>query len=516
MKPFSFNAKANRLLLSLSVSLSVSLSTLLAQPLFVKDSLDLYVAREMQRQQVPGLAVAIVKDGKVVVCKGYGVQSLSSKKPVDAQTLFQIASNSKAFTGTAIAQLHKEKKLDLDAKVTQYLPDFQLYDPTSTQLCTVRDLLCHRIGHGTFQGDYLNWGSNLSRKEIVFSMRNTVPKNQFRYTYGYCNAAYITAGEIILAQSGKTWDEYIRTQYFEPLGMVHTNTSFSAMKADANACAPHTLYRGKLVQMELTNIDNMSASAAVNSCVADMSRWLLMQLDSGRYEGKQIVPMSVLNETRRGNMISSDAPNRLFPGKHFATYGLGWNSYSYKGRRFWEHSGGANGFVTKTEFCPEEQLGVIVYTNSDENSLYEALTKQIIEAYLNVPYRNISATYHQRQQPGREKEWKELDSLQRLANKKPEPSVPLAAFIGKYNHPLYGMMEIKLGKNALTMHLSHHPNNIAKLEYLGDNKFLCTYSDLTCGVQVLPFKAEGDKVKTLDVKVNDFIDYEWYTFTKLP
>ncbi|OYU95996.1 MAG: serine hydrolase [Bacteroidetes bacterium B1(2017)] len=500
--------------LSLIILLFLSFKSI-AQPRFITDSLETFVLREMQRWQVPGLAIAIVKDGKVVVCKGYGVKSIKDKQPVDEYSLFQIASNSKAFTGTSIALLDYQKKISLDAKVTSYLPWFKLYEPTSTELCTVRDLLTHRIGHGTFQGDFLNWGSNLTRKEIIEGMGRTIPKYPFRYKYGYCNAGYITAGELIPVVTGLSWDEYIKKTFFEPLGMQHTNTSFESMKNDANSCAPHSIYKGKLVQAGLTNIENMGPSASINSCVADMSKWLLMQLDSGRFNGQQIVPFKVLQETRKSQMISNDFNSRLFPSKHFANYGLGWNSYDYNSMRVWEHSGGANGFVTKTEFIPEANLGVIVYTNSDANSLYDAMAKQIIEAYLNMPYRNVSEIYFNRSAPGVEKEKKDLDSLLTLASSKVKLPVDIKKFEGAYSNYTYGTMLIKAEKGKLKMYLKHHPDNIGQLEYLGNNKFLCTYSDITCGIEVLPFTLENGEVKSLDVKVNDFIDYETYTFEHL-
>ena len=174
-------------------ALVISLNAL-AQPAFVKDSLDAFITREMQRWQVPGLAIAIVKDGQVVVQKGYGVKQFDKpESKVDENTLFQIASNSKAFTGTAVAWLNSEKRLSLDEKVTTYLPYFKLYESTSTDLCTVRDLLCHRLGTQTFQGDFLNWGSNLTRKQIVEGLSRTKPVHPFRYKYGYSNAGFITA-----------------------------------------------------------------------------------------------------------------------------------------------------------------------------------------------------------------------------------------------------------------------------------------------------------------------------------
>ncbi|MCG9879367.1 MAG: serine hydrolase [Bacteroidia bacterium] len=485
-----------------------------AQPAFIKDSLGTYINREMQRWQVPGLAIAIVKDGKIVHVQGYGVRDIDSKIPVDAYTLFQIASNSKAFTGTAIAHLHQQKKINLDAKVKTYMPSFSLADPMASELSTVRDLLCHRIGFGTFQGDFMNWGSNLTRAQIIEGMGRTKAKHPFRYTYGYCNAAYITAGELIPIVTGKSWDQFIKDNYFNPLNMKHTNSTYAEMASDKNACTPHTLVQNKLVRLPLTNIDNMGPSASINSCAADMANWLLMQLDSGRFEGKEIVPFSVLKETRKSHMIVNDVNSKIFTSKHFVTYGLGWSSYDYMGKRVWEHSGGANGFVTKTEFIPEANLGVLVYTNTDANSLYDALVKQVIEAYLNVPYRNLSAVYYSNSLPSKTAHQKDLDSLSNLAKQKIKTDIPLAKYVGTYQNDFYGAMEIKLEKGTLKMYLSKHPNNIGTLSHIGNNKFLCVYSDLTCGIEVLPFTVENNEVKSIQVKVADFIDYEKYEFIK--
>jgi CubicO group peptidase (beta-lactamase class C family) len=493
------------------VFIIVSFNTF-AQNTFVKDSLDIYIEREMKRWQVPGLAIAIVKDGKVLLTKGYGVTSIQDSKKVNEYTLFQIASNSKAFTGTAIAQLHEEKKIHLDSAATKYLPYFKLFEPSSTQLCTVRDLLTHRIGHGTFQGDFLNWGSNLTRKEIVEKMSLTQPKYPFRYTYGYCNAGYIAAGEIILASSGLTWDDYLYTKYFQPLEMKHTNTSYATMNTDANACAPHTIYMGKLTQIPLANIDNMGASAAINSCAADMANWLLMQLNNGKFNGNSIVSSSVLRETRKSQMVVRDVNSKIFSGKHFNNYGLGWASSDYYGKRVYEHSGGANGFVTKTEFMPEENLGVLVYTNSDANSLYDALPKQIIEAYLNLPYRNISQIYFDAGADSREDELRATDSLMALsAGSRPE-DFETKRLVGYYQNAFYGKIALFEKKGKLMMWMEHHPKNIATLSYLNENKFVTVYSDLTCGIELSTVKLENNQPKSITIKVNDFIDYEAYEF----
>ena len=208
------------------------------QPAFITDSLDIYIQREMERWQIPAVAIAIVKDGKVIVEKGYGVIDLESGKKTDENTLFMIASNSKAFTGTALSNLDFQKRLSLDDKVTKHLPYFGLYDPASSQLATVEDLMCHRLGFSTFQGDFLNWSSTLTRKEVVEGMSRNIPKYQFRDTYGYCNSGFVAAGEVLYAVTDTTWDDYLRVHFFQPLEMKRTSTTRAAIQADANACTP--------------------------------------------------------------------------------------------------------------------------------------------------------------------------------------------------------------------------------------------------------------------------------------
>jgi hypothetical protein len=286
------------------------------------------------------------------------------------------------------------------------------------------------------------------------------------------------------------------------------------MVNDNNACLPHTLVDGKLVKMPLTNIDNMGASASINSCVGDMKNWLLLQLNNGQLNGKQIIPADVIAETRRSNMVVNDVNSKFFKSKHFATYSLGWQMNDYNGRRVIEHSGGANGFVTKTELMPEENLGVIVYTNSDANSLYDALCKQILEAYMGMPYRNMSELYYINSQKGKQATASHLKLIKDTIALKNKPALKLDEYCGTYTNGLYGKVEVKLIKGKLQLFMEHHPNNIGKLDFINDNRFLCTYTDVTCGVEPLSFTIANNQVKSVTVKVADFIDYLPYEFVK--
>jgi CubicO group peptidase (beta-lactamase class C family) len=505
MKPFSFLA------LFLLINAYAP-----AQNRFVSDSLDKYVLREMKNWQVPGLAIAIVKDGKVVLSKGYGCKDINKPADlVDENTLFQIASNSKAFTGTSLALLAYQKRLSLDDKVSKWMPDFKLNDPLANEDVRIRDLLCHRLGFETFQSDFYNWGGTPSRKEIIHNMRNSTPVYPFRSHYGYCNAGFLTAGELIPLVCDTTWDNFIKYHFFLPLAMNHTSSNWASINTDANACKPYTLVEGKLVQMPYVNVDNLGPAASINSSVKDLSHWLIMQLDSGRYEGKQIVPFPVLQATRNSNTIVHDVGNAFFPSKHFQTYGLGWFLEDYNGKKIISHDGGANGFVTTTCFIPELGLGITVLTNTDANNLFGAIRQQIIDAYMGLPYRNYSDYYRARtrkaEKPGEEK----LKKQRELVAKKNKAELDLKAYTGKFIHPVYGELSIQEEKGKLSLHFAHHPQLIGHLELMEKSTFLCTYSDPEYGIEEIPFDVKEGKADSVTITINGFIDFMPYVFTRI-
>jgi len=485
-----------------------------AQNAFITDSLDTYVAREMSRWKIPGVAVAIVKDGKPVVIKGYGIREDGKPGKVDENTLFQIASNTKLFTATCVSLLNTQKRLSLDDKVTTWLKDFKLYDSLTTREVTVRDILCHRIGFLTFQSDFLNWNCNLTRQELIYNMRNVKPVYSFRSKWGYCNMGFVTAGEIIRQATDTAWEDFVRIHLFQPLQMNHTSTSFSFLTNDTNSAVAHTVVNDTIVKIPYANVENIGPCASINSCVKDLSNWLIMQLDTGRFEGVMLLPRSAVMETWRSQMLMNDRNDPLFPMQHFATYGLGLELNDFAGRKVMNHSGGANGFVTQTMFVPEERLGIIVLTNTDANEFYSALAYQVLESYLNLPYRNLSEIYYEEFRENIFAQESEIKSWREKIAMKPEATLPLDRYAGKYNNAVYGDIEIKKENNKLNIYFSHHPQNIGRLEAYGGNEFVCTYSDLECGVKMATFTEENEKVKSVVLRVNDFIDYLPYEFIR--
>lgn len=482
-------------------------------PSFVKDSLDVYVNKALTDWQIPGVAVCIVKDGKVVLMKGYGVKEIGTNDKVDENTLFMIGSNSKAFTATALAMLNADKKLSLDDKVQKWLPDFKLYDPWVAKEANIRDLLCHRLGFETFQGDFMYFDSDLTTAEVREKMGKLKPMYGFRSKWGYTNSAFLTAGEIIPQVTGKTWAEFITDSIFKPLGMNNSLALSKDIKTAANKCAAHTVVMGELKKIPYGNIDNLAPAGSISSSVNDMSKWVMMQLNNGKLNDKIIIPASAIAQTRTPHSILGNG-GHMFNKSHFALYGLGWFLEEYAGRKIVAHTGGVNGFVTSVCLVPEEKLGIIVFTNTDANNFYEALRNEIEDAYLGLPYRNYSKVYLGFQQADEKEKAKEYKVIRDSIAMNPKTDLPLAAYAGDYMHDVYGSMNIKMEEGKLIMRFEHHQGRYGKLEPLGGNRFFCIYNDPLYGMKKLEFTVAGNKVKSLTVKVADFVEFIPYEFIK--
>jgi CubicO group peptidase (beta-lactamase class C family) len=358
-------------------------------PSFIKDSLENYVNGALAEWKIPGVAVSIVKDGKVVYMKGFGVKDIETKEPVDENTIFMIGSNTKAFTATALAILHAEKKLSLDDKVQKWFPGFTLYDPWVAKEANIRDLLCHRLGFETFQGDFMYFDSDLTEQEVFEKLAKLKPMYGFRSRWGYTNAAFGVAGEVLRRASDHSWAEFITERIFQPLDMKSTIALTKDITSAPNRSSAHTVHQNTLKKIPYGRLDNMSPAGSISSSVRDLNNWLLVQLDSGKLNGKQVLPAKAIVETWQPHSILGDQPP-IFNTGHFSLYGLGWFLQEYNGKKMVSHTGGINGFVTSVTMFPEENLGFVVLTNTDANGFYEALKWEIADAFLGLPYRNYS------------------------------------------------------------------------------------------------------------------------------
>lgn len=482
-------------------------------PSFVKDSLDQYVNNALAEWKIPGAAVCIIKNGKVVVMKGYGVKETGTNDNVDENTLFMIGSNTKAFTATALAMLDADKKLSLDDKVQKWLPDFKLYDPWVAKETIIRDLLCHRLGFETFQGDFMYFDSDLTTAEVREKMAKLKPLYSFRSKWGYTNSAFLTAGEIIPKVTGRSWADFITDSIFKPLGMNNSLALSADIKAASNKCAAHTVVNGNLKKIPYGNIDNLAPAGSISCSVSDMSHWMMMQLDNGKYNNNTIVPASAIAQTRTPASILGNG-GQLFNKGHFALYGLGWFLQEYSGRKIVSHTGGINGFVTSFTLVPEEKLGFIVFTNTDANSFYEALKWEIMDAYFGLPYRNYSKVYLGFYQSNEKKSEKEIKAKRDTIAMHLKTDLSLQSYAGEYIHDVYGKMTVTSEKDKLVARFEHHKGRYAELEALGGSRFLATFNDPLYGIKVWPFTLQNGKVKSVTVTVADFVEFTPYEFVK--
>jgi CubicO group peptidase (beta-lactamase class C family) len=482
-------------------------------PAFITDSLNAYAERGLKDWNIPGAAVLVVKDGQVVVQKGFGVLEAGMPEMVDENTLFMIASNTKAFTGTAIAMLVQEGKCGLNDRVSQYLPSFSMKDPWVAQHATLTDVLTHRIGMETFQGDFMYWESDLTSAEVIRKFGQLTPMYDFRAKWGYCNAGFLIAGECMPAICGMTWEEFVRERLVEPLEMNRTLVMAAETAGATNIASAHTLVAGELQVIPHAIIDNIAPAASMSSSVSDLSHWVIAQLDSGRYQGREVIPYPAIKMAQTPYSIIR--PGRHpFNRSHFSLYGLGWDIQDYEGRRIVSHTGGTDGFVTSVTLLPEENLGIVVLTNTDMNGFYQAMKWEIIDAYLGLPYRDYSQAYLNRYLPGMRSEWEAIASLQDSVKMNIEPSVKLKEFEGRYRHEVYGYADLKADGNALVLTLEHHSNLTARLEHVSGDRFLCTYSQPLWGIRVFPFITEKGRVKSFTLSVADFLEFTTYDFVK--
>ena len=426
--------------------------------------IDAYAEKTRLEWNVPGIAVAIVKDDKVVFAKGYGVREMGKTEKVDENTLFAIASNSKAFTTASLAILVDEKKLNWDDKVMNYLPEFQLYNPYVTSELTIRDLVSHRSGLDTFSGDLLWYETNYNSDEILRRVRFLKPKSSFRSQFGYQNLMFIAAGKVIEKVSGKSWSQFVRERILTPLGMNRTTTSIRDLKD--NYSMPHNESGGRLRVLHLGNVDGAAAAAALNSSVTDVAKWLRLQLGRGKFEGKQIY-----SEQQAGVMWTPTTllavnpfPAKDAPTQLFSAYGLGWFLNDYRGRKVISHGGGLDGMISQTAMMPAENLGLVVLTNS-ETGVNTIMQNKIFDVFTGAPKRDWSAERLERakQNKAREAEADRKLVESRVLNTK--PSLSLKDYAGNYTDQLYGDASLAEENGKLVLRFVQSPNFVADLEH---------------------------------------------------
>lgn len=429
---------------------------------------DAYVTQSLARFEQPGVAIAVVKDGRVVFQQGWGVIRLGEAAKVNEHTRFQVASNTKAMTAVTIAMLVDEGKLGWDDPVADHLPWFRLGgDPYVSRELRVRDLLCHRSGLSLGAGDLLWFHSDYSTEEIVRRLRFIAPATSFRSSYAYDNVLYLAAGELVKAVTGRPWQDVATDRILKPLGMNETAVGIDRVNLSDNVAYPHGRYGGKMQVIPFDSVLNTLAAGGVLASVSDWARWMQVQLDSGRTANGRLWSdrqTRVMWSPHINIGIGNPPPAFLPLRPNFLAYGLGWSLRDYRGLKVVTHDGGLAGMLSRTVLIPEKRLGIVVLSNG-ETLAFQALATWLTDYYLGAPRTDWSAAYAALGEQGQAADRAFEDSAQAARHRDIGPSLGLAAYAGRYQDAWYGDVTVTVEDGHLVLHWSHSPALTADLEH---------------------------------------------------
>lgn len=446
-------------------------------------NLEEWIESGRQDWNIPGMAVGIVKDGKVVYAQGFGEKQLGKPDKVDANTIFSIASVSKNITSAALGILVDEGKIAWEDKIVQHIPWFQFKDAWITDQVTIKDALTHRVGLGRILGNRLQFMTTSSRDEVLYQMRYMDFEKPFRTSYVYNNVMYSLAGQVIEYADGRTWDAFLKERLFEPLEMHSATTSITALKASDNQAYPHQEIHGKIQPIERRNWDNAGPAGGVNASVNDLNKWMLMNLGTpGEYNGKVIVSEKQMNEIHKPQVTR---PQAKASGAQ-NTYGYGWNITDYKGTRVLTHGGATDGFNSAMYLIPELDLGVVVVGNTF-NSLGNAVAYHVLDAYLGETSTDWGAYYLDAYKRSYKRASDAKDAIDNARHKKTKPSLDLEAYVGKYTSVAYGELEVKKVGKTLELHFWDTEDLVATLEHWHYDTFKAVWNNPAQGEEFMQF-----------------------------
>ncbi len=422
--------------------------------------LDAFIASVMEEWKVPGLAIAVVRDGEVILSKGYGLRDVDEQLPVTPRTLFAIGSVTKSFTVTVLGMLQDDGLLDWDEPVRWYLPDFKVYDEVVSERMTPRDLVTHRSGLP--RHDLMWYGSAMSRRELYDRLQYLEPSRDFRAAFQYQNLMYMTAGYLAGQLSGQSWEELVEERVFRPLGMTRSNFSVTESQMGDDFAYPYTVVGEDVRQIDFRNLDEIGPAGSINSNVDEMARYVQFHIDEGRYGEERLLSEANAVAMQTPQMAMQDP----IPDDELGhtSYGMGFFVTTYQGHKLVHHGGGIDGFIALLSFMPRKRIGIVVLTNSSgRNPVPTIVSRGVYDRLLGLEpvdwlgrikerYAEVDAT---------EAEGGEEDSRVEGTS----PSHALADYAGRYEHPAYGVIEVELAGDALQMTFNHMTSPLEHVHY---------------------------------------------------
>lgn len=464
------------------------------------EDLDKFIEKEMAAQQVPGVSVVIVQNDKPFFVKGYGVAEVGTGQYIDGDTIFQIASVSKTFTAGGLAVQVDNKQLDWDDEIIAHLPEAVLHDYYATRYLTSRDLLAHRTGLPGFRGDLLGW-VGYNREEVLFRIRNMQPAESFRNKGQYSNINYFVAGALLEKLTKTSWEKAIQETIFNPLKM--NRSGFNTNLENTNVALPHAKVGGKIKVIPRDDSVVFVAAGGVNSTAKDLGNWMIMHLNEGRFEGKQVLSKDVINEMHAPSMIVkatfTDSPP--IDENSSLSFGLGWNNYNYKGKVIVEKGGALDGVRAVITMIPELKVGIAVLANLNLTILPEMIRAKFLEEYLGESGQNIEGGFDRQ---------KELIAELMAPAKIPADALPpghsIEKYAGTFTNDLYG--DFKIASSGKDLFLKAGPKGYpANLSHFGNNTFILSWPLINAGHELVTFifGPEGDVTELQTETLGTFV-----------
>ena len=469
--------------------------------------LDKFITERMEEWKVPGLAISVVQDGRLVYSQGFGFRNIEKNLPVTPQTLFAIGSCSKAFTAATMGILVDEGKLEWNKPVKDYIPTFRLKDTFATERMTPLDLVCHRSGLP--RHDPMWYNSSASRKELFDRLRYLEPSEDFRTTYQYQNLMFMSAGFLVGQIAGTSWERFVRNQIFMPLGMSSSNFSVNDSQKSPDFALPYMEKDDKVIEIPFRNIDTMGPAGSINSNVTDMASWILLNLNKGKIGDQQIISESSLREIHSPQMISSKSYR--YDESFYSMYGMGWGITSYRGHLRLSHGGGIDGFTAQVILLPRDNIGMVILTNMNGSRLPPIIAYNVIDRLLGLDEVDWNSRYKKHVEEGRERA--EKAKAEKDKDRKPDtqPSHPLEDYAGDYEHPGYGVLSV--GKDGGRLNATYNSIPYTGKHYHYD-MFEFTYEMFDISFKINFLTDVKGNIGSLSVQLEEAV--EPAIFTKMP
>ncbi|MCC5879560.1 MAG: serine hydrolase [Idiomarina sp.] len=464
-----------------------------------RESLDEYIERGREQWQIPGMAVGIVHNDTLIYAKGFGALGLEQDDAVNQDTLFGVASTSKAMTAASLAMLVDEGKLDWDDRVIEHLPYFQLSDPWVTHEVRIRDLLSHQVGVGRMTGNQIRFMPTASREAVIRQMRFHEFEASFRSRYVYSNVMYSVAGEIVAAVSGMSWDDFMAERLFQPLGMTRSNTSITQFaEDDRNIAHPHQYIEGDIVPIARRNFDNVGPSASVNTTVHDMAQWIRLQLgEPGVYQGQRLLSDEVMAEMHQAQ-VSLPRSDR---SESLRAYGFGWSLGDYQGYATSSHGGATDGFNTSLTLVPELDLGIVVITNTFDG-YRPAVVNEIVDRIAGLPQHDWQSHFYDAFQNRFEQAMDQRREIEQARQLDTTSAFTEAQMLGLYEDDLYGQIEVfRNDDGGLSLHFWNDGESLLDLEHWHHNTWRASYHNRAQREKFVYFSGDADgNVEALNIR----------------